>query len=192
MAVDSAMIAEAAACLRQGGLVIFPTETVYGVGVHADDPSAVARLYEAKGRAVEKQLTLHVATAEAARRLPVVWSPVATTLAQRFWPGPLTLVLARQDGDGTVGIRVPKHAVAEALLTAARVPVAASSANRSGQPAPTTAQAAVAALGDTVSVVLDDGPCVVGEPSTVIDCSGPAPRILRPGARHQEMAKVWA
>ena len=190
-APDPSVIAEAAACLRQGGLVIFPTETVYGVGVHADDPAAVARLYEAKGRPADKQLTLHVATVDAARRLPVTWTPVALELARRFWPGPLTLVLARQDGTGTVGIRVPRHAVAEALLSAAQVPVAASSANHSGQPAPTTADAAARALGDAVEQVLDAGPCAVGEPSTVIDCSGPAPVILRPGARHREMAQVW-
>ncbi|OGX38286.1 MAG: threonylcarbamoyl-AMP synthase [Omnitrophica WOR_2 bacterium RIFCSPHIGHO2_02_FULL_68_15] len=190
-AVDPAVIAEAADCLRRGGLVIFPTETVYGVGVHADDAAAVARLYEAKARPVEKLLTLHVATVEAARQLPVEWSSAALELARRFWPGPLTLILPRRGAAGTVGIRVPRHPVAEALLSAAGVPVAASSANRSGQPAPTTAEAAVAALGEFVEVVVDAGPCAVGAPSTVVDCTVTPPVIRRAGALAQEIEQVW-
>lgn len=190
-APDPAVIAEAAASLRAGGLVIFPTETVYGIGVHADNTDAVARLYRAKARPVEKLLTLHVATVEQARRLPVEWPPVALELARRFWPGPLTLILARRGEAGTVGIRVPRHPVAEALLAAAGVPVAASSANRSGQPAPTTAEAAVQALGEAADVVLDAGPCAVGAPSTVVDCTVTPPVVRRAGALAQEIEQVW-
>ncbi|MBI4227371.1 MAG: threonylcarbamoyl-AMP synthase, partial [Candidatus Omnitrophica bacterium] len=180
------------AVLRQGGLVVFPTETVYGVGARADDPSAVARLCEAKGRPADKPLTLHLATVEAARAVPVEWPPAAQALARRFWPGPLTLVLRRRGAAGTVGVRVPRHPVAAALLAAARVPVVASSANRSGQPAPTTAEAAAQALGGAVERVLDAGPSAVGEPSTVVDCSGTAPVIVRAGALHREIAAVCA
>ncbi len=190
-AVDPAVITEAAACLRRGGLVIFPTETVYGVGAHADDAKAVARLYQAKARPVEKLLTLHVATIVQARQLPVEWPPVALELARLFWPGPLTLILPRRGEAGTVGIRVPRHPVAEALLSAAGVPVVASSANRSGQPAPATADAAVAALGDFVDVVVDAGPCAVGAPSTVVDCTVTPPVIRRAGALAREMEQVW-
>ena len=190
-APDLLALAEAAACLRAGGLVIFPTETVYGVGVHADNPEAVTRLYEAKARPSDKQLTWHVATTEQARRLPLEWPAVAVELARNFWPGPLTLVLKRREGSETVGVRVPRHLVAAAFLTMAHVPVVASSANRSGQPPATTAEAAAQALGEQVDFIVDAGPATMGEPSTVVDCTVNPPAMLRAGARAREIERVW-
>jgi L-threonylcarbamoyladenylate synthase len=180
----------AAALLRAGGLVAFPTETVYGLGAHALDEQAVRRVFAAKGRPADNPLIVHVASADqidvVARSVPAA----ALRLAERFWPGPLTLVLdARPDvpavtrgGRGTVAVRVPAHELALALLRAAGVPVAAPSANRSGRPSPTTAAHVRAELGDAVDAVLDGGPCALGVESTVVDARGPVPVVLREGA----------
>ena len=186
---NPAIIAAAVKCLRRGGLVIFPTETVYGVAANADDPAAVERIYQIKGRADAKPFTLHVGTVEQARRLPVRWSPVAEGLAKRYWPGPLTLVVARLQG-GTLGIRVPKHPVAEAFLTEAGVPVIATSANVSGEPAPTTAEEADRALGSQVDCILNAGPTTAGDASTVVDCTVTPPKVLRAGALGDQIERA--
>jgi L-threonylcarbamoyladenylate synthase len=183
-------IARAAAVLRAGGLVAFPTETVYGLGADVRDPVAVARLYAAKGRPAWNPVIAHVASVDAARALAATWPPVAERLARAFWPGPLTLVVPRHPdvpdaataGLDAIGIRMPDHPVALALIRAAGCPVAAPSANRFTELSPTTAQHVLRSLGGRVPLVLDGGPCAVGLESTVVDCTGPAPRILRPGA----------
>jgi L-threonylcarbamoyladenylate synthase len=180
---------QAAELLRAGRLVAFPTETVYGLGAHALDEAAVRRVYEAKGRPPINPLIVHVASTEAAKALAREWSDHAEKLAAAFWPGPLTLVVrkaktvpdlvtAKQD---TVGLRVPSHPIALELLREAGVPVAAPSANLSTQVSPTTAQHVVRGLGARVDLVLDAGATSVGIESTVVDVTGPTPRILRPG-----------
>ncbi len=186
---DPAAIAAAAAVLRAGGLVAFPTETVYGLGADALDPAAVRRIYEAKGRPAFNPIIVHVATIEHARRLSRQWPASATRLANHFWPGPLTLVLPKDvsvpdivtAGLDAVGIRVPAHPVALALIRAADLPVAAPSANRFTQLSPTSAEHVARALGGRVDVLLDGGSAQVGIESTVVDLTGPLPRLLRPG-----------
>ena len=188
-APDPIAIAAAAAVLRAGGLVAFPTETVYGLGADALDPAAVRRIFEAKGRPSFNPVIVHVAGADKARELARRWPVHATRLADRFWPGPLTLVVSKDAavpdivtaGLDAVGIRVPAHPVALALLRAAGVPVAAPSANRFTQLSPTTAEHVAAALGNRVDLLLDGGPATVGIESTVVDLTGPEPRLLRPG-----------
>jgi L-threonylcarbamoyladenylate synthase len=188
-APDPEALVRAAETLRRGGLVAFPTETVYGLGAHALDPDAVARIYAAKGRPGYNPLIVHVADAEAARALTSAWPAEAEALAAAFWPGPLTLVLPKNEsvpdavtaGLPSVALRVPAHPVAHALLRAAGLPVAAPSANRSTEVSPTTAQHVVRGLGDRVDVVLDGGPCPVGIESTVLSLAGPVPTLLRPG-----------
>ncbi|HEX6750321.1 MAG TPA: L-threonylcarbamoyladenylate synthase [Longimicrobium sp.] len=187
---DAAALAGAADVLRRGGLVAFPTETVYGLGAHALDPAAVARIYEAKGRPSYNPLIVHVAGVDAARRLAGDWPAAADRLAERFWPGPLTLVLPRSAeipdavsaGLDTVGIRIPAHPVAHALLEAAGIPVAAPSANRSMGVSPTTAEHVRRSLGERVDVIVDGGPSPVGIESTVLSLAGEVPTILRPGS----------
>jgi L-threonylcarbamoyladenylate synthase len=186
---DAALLDDAGRVLREGGLVAFPTETVYGLGAHALDPAAVARIYAAKGRPSYNPLIVHVADVQAARRLSSAWPEAADRLAARFWPGPLTLVVPRaaevpdavSAGLPTVGIRVPAHPVAHALLRAAGVPVAAPSANRSMGVSPTTAEHVRRSLGDAVDVIVDGGPSPVGIESTVLSLAGPVPTVLRPG-----------
>ena len=186
---DPSAIAEAAAVIREGGLVAFPTETVYGLGANALDAAAVRGIYDAKGRPGFNPLIVHVADAAQARELVSSWPEKATILAERFWPGPMTLVLPKRDvipdavtaGLGAVGIRVPAHPVALALLKAAKVPIAAPSANRFTELSPTSAEHVMKTLSDKVDVVLDGGPTAVGIESTVLDLSGETPRLLRPG-----------
>ncbi len=190
VAADAAAIEAAAARLRAGALVAFPTETVYGLGADAGDDAAVARIFEAKGRPRFNPLIVHIAGTEAADAI-VRLDVRAEALAARFWPGPLTLVLPRRDDAGlsllvsagldTVAVRAPDHPVAQALLRAAGRPIAAPSANRSGAISPTTAAHVQAELGDRPAVVLDGGPCRVGVESTIVDLSGAAPLLLRPG-----------
>lgn len=187
---DDPAIAEAAALLRAGALVAFPTETVYGLGVRADRDDAVQRLYDAKGRPSSNPLIVHVADIGAARACATEWTPTAQRLAERFWPGPLTLVLrsapgicakVRAGGD-TVGLRIPAHPVALELLRAAGVPVAAPSANRSTHISPTTASHVSQGIGDRIDAIVDGGPCTVGIESTVVDATQvDRVRILRPG-----------
>jgi L-threonylcarbamoyladenylate synthase len=187
---DPAPIRAAADVLRAGGLVAFPTETVYGLGADALSPAAVARIYEAKGRPSYNPLIVHAADAEAARALAARWPAEAELLAAAFWPGPLTLILPRAAsipaavtaGLPDVALRVPAHPVARALLAAAGIPVAAPSANRSTELSPTTAEHVVRSLGERVDVVVDGGPCAVGIESTVITLSSAVPTILRPGS----------
>jgi L-threonylcarbamoyladenylate synthase len=180
----------AAALLRNGQLVAFGTETVYGLGGDATNARALAAIFEAKGRPRFNPLICHFATAEAAFA-HVAASPVAHELARRFWPGPLTMVLPRlaespidllaSAGQKTLAVRVPGHPGARALLMAAGVPVAAPSANRSGSVSPTCAQHVIDDLGGRIAAVLDCGPCEIGLESTVLGLIGAAPVVLRPG-----------
>ena len=188
---------DAAAHLKAGDLVAFPTETVYGLGADASNEQAVSRIYSVKGRPNDHPLIVHIASLDRmgdwAREVP----EYAIALARSFWPGPMTLILKRSElagdfitgGQDSVGIRVPDHVVALALLEAFEkaggIGVAAPSANRFGHVSPTTAAAVVEELGDYLSkddVVLDGGACAVGVESTIIDCTGAAPSVLRPGA----------
>jgi L-threonylcarbamoyladenylate synthase len=186
---DPSALDRAATLLRAGQLVAFPTETVYGLGAHALDPAAVRRIYEAKGRPAHNPVIVHVADAEAARALVVGWPDAAARLAEAFWPGPLTLVLPKAPtvpdivtaGLPAVGVRVPAHPVALALLRTVGLPIAAPSANRFTELSPTSAAHVERTLGDRVPLILDGGPSSVGIESTVVDVSGPRPRILRPG-----------
>jgi len=187
---DAAAYAEAARILRDGGLVAFPTETVYGLGADATSDRAVAAIFEAKGRPRFNPLIVHFAdTGEAAAE--VVFDHRARAVAARFWPGPLSLVLPRaaacrvsllcSAGLPSLAVRVPDHPVGQALLEAAGCPLAAPSANPSGALSPTTAAHVASAFGDQVPLILDGGPCPVGLESTVLDLSGADPVMLRPG-----------
>jgi L-threonylcarbamoyladenylate synthase len=193
---------DAAANLLAGNLVAFPTETVYGLGADACNADAVARIYSVKGRPADHPLIVHVASMEGLGDWAADVPGYAISLARDFWPGPMTLIMKRSElvddfvtgGQETVGVRVPSHPVALGLLEAfARVGgkgVAAPSANRFGKVSPTTAQAVADELSDYLAQadqILDGGPCEVGIESTIIDCTGDAPRILRPGAITQEM-----
>ncbi len=184
------MIARAVAALRAGGLVAFPTETVYGLGADAADPNALARLFAVKGRPTDHPVIVHVARAAQLDELGVDVPDVAHVFADAFWPGPLTIVVRRNlervaaaatGGRDTVGIRVPDHPVALALLDAFGKGIAAPSANRFGRVSPTTAQHVRDDLGDDVDVILDGGPSSVGVESTIVDVSGPQPIVLRVG-----------
>lgn len=182
-------VREAAECLRAGGLVAMPTETVYGLAAHALDPRAVARIFEAKGRPSTNPLIVHVADVAEARALSSSWPASADALAARFWPGPLTLVVPRTPavpdvvtaGGSTVAVRVPAHPVALALLRAARIPLAAPSANPSMAVSPTTAQHVLDGLRGRVDLILDAGPTSGGIESTVLHLGTDPPRLLRPG-----------
>ena len=187
---DPVGLRDAAEIVRWGGLVVYPTDTLYGLGTNALHPAAVNRLLGVKGRSAARGLPVLLADPEAATELVAQWPPVAADLAARFWPGALTLVLPRsaQVPDlvatgGTVALRVPDHPVTRALIREAGCPLIGTSANRSGEAPATTAQAAVAALGSEVDVVLDGGPSPVGQPSSVLSLSSPpTARILRAGA----------
>ena len=182
-------IGHAAEILRRGGLVAFPTETVYGLGANALDTAAIGRIYAAKGRPSYNPLIVHVADEAAARALVVEWPERASRVARAFWPGPVTMILRKRDivpdaataGLDAVALRVPAHPVALALLRAAALPLAAPSANRSMQVSPTTAAHVARSLGDAVDLILDGGPTTVGIESTVLDLRGPRAAILRPG-----------
>lgn len=188
-ASDPAGIAAAVAALRRGGLVAFPTETVYGLGAMALDADAVARIYSAKGRPSHNPLIVHLAAPEMISRVARDVPPLAGELATEFWPGPLTLVVVRQAcvpdivtaGGPTVAVRVPAHPVARALLAAVGEPVVAPSANRFTRPSATTAAHVLADLRGHVDVVLDGGPTPIGVESTVLDLTQTPPVVLRPG-----------
>ena len=188
---------DAARHLKAGDLVAFPTETVYGLGADASNSQAVARIYSVKGRPNDHPLIVHIASMERMGDWAREVREYAIALARSFWPGPMTLVLKRSElagdfitgGQDTVGVRVPDHVVALALLEAFEKVggkgVAAPSANRFGHVSPTTATAVIEELGEYLSkddVVLDGGECAVGVESTIIDCTGVAPSVLRPGA----------
>src|SRR5438132_11094328 len=190
VAASDSAIARAARLLRDGELVAFPTETVYGLGGDATSGRAVAGIFAAKGRPRFNPLILHVPGLAEAEPL-AVFDERARGAARHFWPGPLTLVLPRQAAGGlsllagagldTVALRAPRHPVAQSLLRATGKPIAAPSANRSGRISPTTAAHVAAELGESVALILDAGPCPVGLESTVLDLPGPVPVLLRPG-----------
>ncbi|MGE5194536.1 MAG: L-threonylcarbamoyladenylate synthase [Deltaproteobacteria bacterium] len=197
--VSDSQIDRAAAILRGGGLVAFPTETVYGLGAHALDERAVARVFEVKGRPRFDPLIVHIADVDWVARLAEWFPPQARDLAERFWPGPLTLVVSKKPivpdlvtaGSPTVALRIPDHPLAEELLRAADLPLAAPSANPFGRISPTTAEHVREQLGDRIDLILDGGPCRVGIESTVLQLTEGRPVLLRPGGTTlEEIQKV--
>lgn len=184
-APDAPAIKEAASLLRGGGLVVFPTETVYGLGADAANPSAIERLNRVKGRPPEKPYSLHLASPDQVRRFVAAIPPLAQRLMDRFWPGPLTIVMPGREGS-TVGFRIPDHPIARAFLEACGVAVVAPSANRSGFPPPTDAKEALAALDGAVDCVLDGGPTRLGRESSVVEVRGETLVVHREGAIAKE------
>lgn len=188
-APDSAVIEQAAGLLRQGELVAFPTETVYGLGADAFQPTALKRIFTAKGRPFSDPLIVHIAAYETLAELTSFVPPAARQLAAFFWPGPLTFILPCGPrvpriitaGMETVAVRMPAHPVARALIQALASPIAAPSANRFMHVSPTTAAHVLADLNGRVPLILDGGPCDVGVESTILDLSGDVPTVLRPG-----------
>jgi len=185
-------IEDAAAVIKNGGVVAFPTETVYGLGANAYDESAVAKIFELKGRPQDNPLIVHVESLPAAKSI-AAFGENAERLARRFWPGPLTLVLENKGipsivtaGLGTVAVRMPDSDAALSLISASGVPIAAPSANKSGSPSPTCARHVQNDFGDSL-LILDAGECGIGVESTVVDVTGEVPVILRPGAVTAEM-----
>jgi L-threonylcarbamoyladenylate synthase len=186
---ENAGLRRAAELIRSGRLVAFPTETVYGLGADALDAAAVARIFTAKGRPRQSPLIVHVDSVAMARRLVLEWPAAAERLAMRYWPGPLTLVLRKRPsipdivtaGLATVGLRMPAHPLALALIRAAGVPIAAPSANPFTGLSPTTAEHVRKSLGSAVDLVLDGGPATVGIESTVLSLAGAEAVLLRPG-----------
>ena len=198
---DPAVLGEAVVLLQQGEIVAFPTETVYGLGANALDRDAVARIYTAKGRPATNPLIVHVASARKATALVRVWPDAIARLVAKAWPGPLTVVLPRSDsipdivtaGMDQVGIRVPAHPVARALLDAVDLPLAAPSANRSEHVSPTRAWHVVASLGGRIPMVLDGGTCEVGLESTVVRWrEDESLTILRPGMLDAAILEKWS
>lgn len=186
---EAAAIAQAAAVLHAGGRVAFPTETVYGLGAHALDESAVRGIFRAKGRPANNPLIVHVARVADARILAAEWPAAAAALAEQFWPGSLSLVVKKRPlvpdsvtgGGATVALRIPRHPVALALLAAAAIPIAAPSANRSNAVSPTRAEHVWTGLAGRIEMILDGGPTPGGLESTVLDLTTSPPRLLRPG-----------
>ena len=186
---DNTAIQQAAAILRHGGLLGIPTETVYGLGANALDETAVLHIFEAKGRPQDNPLILHVPGADWLELYCHDIPPVAYALAERFWPGPLTMILPRRDivplrttgGLETVGVRCPNHPMTLAIIREAGIPVAAPSGNTSGRPSPTTAQHMLEDMDGKINGIVDGGPCSVGVESTIIDLTVTPPRLLRPG-----------
>ncbi len=193
-------IEQAARIVREGGLVVFPTETVYGLGANALDASAVRKIYALKGRPATSPLIVHVASIEQAKELAAEWLPEAERLARQYWPGPLTIVVPKKSaipdevtaGLPTVGLRMPRHPVALELLRAAGVPIAAPSANRFTQLSPTTVEHVREAFGAETPFLLDGGPCEVGLESTVIAVTREGLEALRPGMAHVSNAVAAA
>lgn len=193
---DDASIRRAAALLRAGELVAFPTETVYGLGADALNGAAAARIFAAKGRPADNPLIAHIAGESGLAGL-IALEPCACAraLMRAFWPGPMTLIFPKSPrvprevtaGLDTVAVRMPSHPVARALIRAAQTPIAAPSANRSGRPSPTTAAHVLEDMEGRIPLILDGGPCEVGLESTVVDVTGARPRILRPGGVTLEM-----
>lgn len=190
-AADPTAAAQAAALIRAGGLVAIPTETVYGLGANALNEEAVAKIFLAKGRPQDNPLIIHIASAQELDRYCHHIPPAARLLAERFWPGPLTMVLPARDsiprrttaGLDTVAVRCPQTAVTRELIRLSGVPIAAPSANLSGKPSTTTAQHVLHDYGTDgkIDAVIDGGPCRVGVESTIVDLTGEKPRLLRPG-----------
>jgi L-threonylcarbamoyladenylate synthase len=203
--VNRDAIRRGARLLHEGGVVAFPTETVYGLGADASNPQAVRRVYAIKGRPFGRPLTVHIAAADQIECFAESISEHARRLAEALWPGPLTLVLAKRahvlhdltGGSDTVGLRVPDHPVAVGLISELShlrdevAGIAAPSANRFDEPPATTAQTVTQALGDAPDMVMEGGACALGIPSTVVDCSTRNPKILRPGAvSEQRIAEI--
>ena len=194
---DAAALSTAAALLREGHLVAFPTETVYGLGANALDAAAVTSIFAAKGRPADNPLIVHVWRREQLPPLCEV-TPTALRLMDAFWPGPLTLILPATAavprevtaGLSTVAVRMPSHPVAQALLKACDLPIAAPSANRSGKPSPTTARHVMDDMDGRIPLILDGGASEVGLESTVLDLTGPRPCILRPGSVTKSMLEA--
>ncbi|MBR3538150.1 MAG: threonylcarbamoyl-AMP synthase [Eubacterium sp.] len=192
---DPSSIREASRILKEGGLVAFPTETVYGLGGNALDPSASARIYAAKGRPSDNPLIVHIAETSALEELAEEIPEKAHQLAEAFWPGPLTIILykkksvpdATTGGLSTVAIRMPSHPAALALIRESGVYIAAPSANKSGRPSPTTAQHVKEDLDGRIDMILDGGPVGIGIESTIVDLTEEIPMILRPGFITREM-----
>lgn len=192
---DPALLHQAARLLAAGELVAFPTETVYGLGADARNDAAVAGIFAAKGRPSDNPLIVHIASVAGLERIGREVGPLVWRLAEQFWPGPLTIVMESAPGLAprvsaglsTVGVRVPDHPVALALLRAFDGPVAAPSANRSGRPSPTRAAHVLADMDGRIAAVVDGGPTVVGLESTVVDARGPRVRVLREGGVTREM-----
>lgn len=188
-APDPHLIAQAAQLIRNGGLVAFPTETVYGLGANALDPHAINRIFVAKGRPATDPLIAHITHPEQLRDLALDIPSLALELGKKFWPGPLTLVLKRNPrvpanlsaGRDTVAVRQPAHPVAAALIESAGVPIAAPSANLFSHPSPTTAAHVLHDLDGRIDLILDGGPTLIGVESTVLDLTSPVPTLLRPG-----------
>ncbi len=197
--ITDTTLAEAARLLREGQLVAFPTETVYGLGADATNDKAVAQIFAAKGRPAFNPLIVHVSDLESAETL-ARFTPAARDLAASFWPGPLTLVLPRLPDSGisalasaglpTIAIRVPAHPIARRLLEAAGIPIAAPSANKSGHLSPTTPAHVAAEFGAEIAMVLAGGRCAVGLESTVIDLTGKQAVLLRPGGITREESEA--
>jgi L-threonylcarbamoyladenylate synthase len=193
-APDKARIAEAASVLQHGGLVAFPTETVYGLGANALDATAVERIFAAKGRPATDPVIVHLASADGMPLVAESVPGVARRLAAQFWPGPLTLILRKLPavpdsvtaGLATVGLRVPSHPIARALIEAAGVPIAAPSANRFSRPSPTLAEHVLADLDGRIDMVIDGGPTPIGVESTIVDLTVSPPVIRRPGGVSRE------
>jgi len=189
---------EAAKLLRENEAVAFPTETVYGLGANAMDDEAIAKIFEAKGRPSDNPLIVHIGTKSQLDGIVKEIPPVAEKLMAHFWPGPLTIILPRKEGIServtaglnTVGVRMPDHPVALALIEEANVPVAAPSANRSGRPSPTLASHVYEDLNGKIAGIVDGGATGVGVESTVIDCTSPVPTILRPGGITKEQLEA--
>lgn len=186
---EADIIRQAADVLRKGGLVAFPTETVYGIGANALDAEAAQGIFNAKGRPAKNPLIVHIPHADAVQQVAQVWPEDAARLAERFWPGPMTLVLPKKPcvpatvtgGGQTIAVRVPAHPVAQALLQAVGLPIAAPSANRSSRLSPTEAKHVLRDLEGRIHMLLDGGPTPRGIESTVIDLSVSTPKLLRPG-----------
>lgn len=186
---DPTAMEHAGALLRAGEVVGIPTETVYGLAANALDPVAVSHIFEAKGRPQDNPLIVHIASLDSVQQIATEFPPEAQALAKDYWPGPLTIILPKQDiipmitsgGLNTVGIRFPSHPIAQAIIRAAGVPLAAPSANLSGRPSTTTAQHVMEDLNGKIAAVVDGGPCTVGVESTVVSLCGERPRLLRPG-----------
>ncbi|EAG1548166.1 threonylcarbamoyl-AMP synthase [Listeria monocytogenes] len=192
---NQAIYQEAAELLQNGECVAFPTETVYGLGADATNQAAIQKIYAAKGRPSDNPLIVHIARPDQMNSFVSSYPPKAIQLMEKFWPGPLTVILPlKKDslaanvsaGLSTVGVRMPEHPVSLALINAANVPVAAPSANRSGKPSPTTADHVIEDLDGKIAGIIDGGPTGVGLESTVIDCSLEMPIILRPGGITKE------
>lgn len=191
---DHAIISDAGKLIQDGGLVAFPTETVYGLGANALDANAVLSIYRAKGRPSRNPLIVHFVGNEMLQKIVEGWSEIAAVLAKNFWPGPLTLVLPKSDcvpdevtgGGNTVAVREPSNLIARALIRAANRPIAAPSANRSNEISPTTAEHVFKGLNGRIDLILDGGPCSAGIESTVLDLSQSTPKLLRPGPIDKE------